>query len=279
MASLRCAEWLTLVWFIAAAVLGLCRPVSATQRRRILLGATVAVAFVLLVSRLPDHGVGGAFRNVLPALFVLGAYRLSGLFFVAPQEHLERWLLAVDRRVLGPLDLERRLVHGPRWLTGAIEIAYVLVHPMLPLGAWAAWSAAGNDGVDAFWSTVFLAEAASYSALPWIQTRPPRALEPWTEALRSVSPWRRLNECVLRYGSNQVNTLPSGHAAGAVAAALAVTSLDVVLAAPFIVAAGAILVATVVGRYHFVVDTVTGALVAVAAWGAVALWTVVHSTL
>lgn len=272
MASLRDAEWLALAWFIAAAVLCLCRPVSAPQRRRILLGAAAGVTFVLLVSRLPDHGVGGAFRNVLPALFVLGAYRLSGQFFVAPQEHIERWLLAVDSRLLGPLDLERRLVHGPRWVTGALEIAYVLVHLMLPLGAWAAWSAAGNAGVDAFWSTVFLAEAASYSALPWIQTRPPRALEPWTDALRSLSPWRRLNEFVLRHGSNQVNTLPSGHAAGAVATALAVASLDAALAVPFSVAAGAILIATVVGRYHFVVDTAAGAVVAVAAWGAVALW-------
>jgi len=140
------------------------------------------------------------------------------------------------------------------------------VHPMLPLGAWAAWSAAGNAGVDCFWMVVFLAEAASYSALPWMQTRPPRALEPWTDALRTVSPWRRLNELVLRYGSNQVNTLPSGHAAGAVAVALALATLDLALAAPFIVAAVAILVATVVGRYHFVVDTVAGALVAVAAW-------------
>lgn len=272
MASLRDAEWLALAWFTAAAVLGLLRALSTSQRRGIVLGAAVAVAFVLLVSRLPEHGIGSAFRNMLPALFVLGAYRLSGLFFVAPQEHIERWLLAVDRRLLGPLDLERRLVHGPRWMTGAIELAYVLVHPMLPLGAWAAWAAAGNAGVDAFWSTVFLAEAASYSALPWIQTRPPRALERWTDALRSVSPWRRLNEFVLRHGSNQVNTLPSGHAAGAVSAALAVASLDAVFAVPFIVAAGAILVATVVGRYHFIVDTAAGAAVAVAAWCAVALW-------
>jgi membrane-associated phospholipid phosphatase len=272
MANLRDAEWLALGWFIAAAVLGLAHPLDAMRRRRILLGAAVAVAFVLFVSRLPAHGVGGAFRNVLPALFVLGAYRLSGLFFVTPQEHIERWLLAVDRRVLGPLDLERCLVRGPRWMTGVIEIAYVLVHPMLPLGAWAAWSAAGNAGVDAFWSTVFLAEAASYSALPWIQTRPPRALEPWTEALRTVSPWRRLNEFVLRYGSNQVNTLPSGHAAGAVATALAIASLDAALAGPFVVAAGAILVATVVGRYHFVVDTAAGAAFAIAAWGAVTVW-------
>lgn len=266
MASLRGAEWLALAWFVGAAVVSLLRPLGATQRRRIGVGAAVGVAAVLLVSRLPDHGVGGAFRNVLPALFVLGAYRLSGLFFVAPQAHVERWLLAVDRRVLGPLDLERRLVHGPRWVSGVIEIAYVVVHPMLPLGAWAAWSTAGKAGVDCFWMVVFLAEGASYSAMPWMQTRPPRALEAWTGALRTVSPWRRLNEFVLRHGSNHVNTIPSGHAAGATATALAVASLDLTLAVPFIITAVAILVATVVGRYHFVVDTVAGALVAVAAW-------------
>lgn len=266
MASLRGPEGLALAWFIAAAVLSLLRPLGASQRRRIVAGAALGVAAVVLVSRLPGHGVGGAFRNLLPAVFVLGAYRVSGLFFVAPQPQVERWLLDIDHRLLAPLDLERGLVHGPRWVSGAIEIAYVLVHPMLPLGAWAAWSAAGNHGVDYFWTVVFLAEATSYSALPWLQTRPPRALERWTDALRRVSPWRRLNECVLRHGSNQVNTIPSGHAAGATAAALAVASLDLTLAVPFIMTAVAILVATVAGRYHFVVDTVAGALVAVAAW-------------
>jgi membrane-associated phospholipid phosphatase len=77
---------------------------------------------------------------------------------------------------------------------------------------------------------------------------------------------------VLRLGSNEVNTLPSGHAAGAVAVALALGSLDLVLAVPFMLLAAAILVATVVGRYHFVVDTVAGTVVALASWLAVGAW-------
>ena len=63
-----------------------------------------------------------------------------------------------------------------------------------------------------------------------------------------------------------MNTIPSGHAAGAVAVALALAWLHSPLAPLFGVVAVAICIATVVGRYHFLVDTVAGALVGIAAW-------------
>lgn len=125
---------------------------------------------------------------------------------------------------------------------------------MLPLGAWAAWSQGRTAAVDRYWTVVFLAESSCYLALAWLQTRPPRALEPWAARLRTRSVVRHANEAVLTHGSHRMNTIPSGHAAGAVAVALAVC------------------VATVVGRYHFLVDTVAGALVGIVAWLVVRAW-------
>jgi membrane-associated phospholipid phosphatase len=66
--------------------------------------------------------------------------------------------------------------------------------------------------------------------------------------------------------SIQVNTLPSGHAAGALATALAVGTIMPFAGIVFLLAALLISIATVVGRYHYVVDTVLGVLVALAAW-------------
>ena len=66
--------------------------------------------------------------------------------------------------------------------------------------------------------------------------------------------------------SIQANTIPSGHAAGAMAVALAVGSTLPAAGVVFLFLALSIAVATVLGRYHYVVDSVLGVVVAIAAW-------------
>jgi membrane-associated phospholipid phosphatase len=100
--------------------------------------------------------------------------------------------------------------------------------------------------------------------LPWLQTRSPRVIEVSTNETPSIL--RRLNLAVLGRGSIQANTFPSGHAAGSVAAALAVSGPMPTAGLVFVVLAASIVAATVIGRYHYVVDSVLGFLVAVAAW-------------
>ena len=68
--------------------------------------------------------------------------------------------------------------------------------------------------------------------------------------------------------SVRINTLPSGHAATALAAALVVGELLPGLLPVLMTVALAIALATVVGRYHFTVDTVLGLAVGVAGWWA-----------
>ena len=63
-----------------------------------------------------------------------------------------------------------------------------------------------------------------------------------------------------------MNTFPSGHAAGSLAVAFAVIGTLPWTGALLLVLAAAICVACVVGRYHYVVDVVAGAAVALAAW-------------
>jgi membrane-associated phospholipid phosphatase len=267
--ALRVSEVIVLAWFAAAAALALARPLPPGRRGRIAGASVAACLAVVLTGQLEPTGATGVVRNLLPAIFVVGAYRLAGGFFVAPQVRLEQALLDIDLRVLGPLGLYDVLRRAPRLVVEVVEATYVAVYPLVPLGAVAAWYAGGNSAVDRFWTTVFPAEACSYLALAWLQTRPPRALEPWTDEIRARSVVRRLNEVVLRVGSNQVNTIPSGHAAGAVAVALALVSTGPLVALPFVLLALAILPATVIGRYHFLLDTVAGALVGLAAWAIV----------
>lgn len=197
---------------------------------------------------------------LLPASCLLAGYWLSGLFFVAPMVRLERWLLRIDERA----GVSR--VAWPRLVHDYFELAYVLVYAVVPAGALTLAIGGHADAVPRFWSVVLLAEFLSYAMLPWVQTRPPRAIEVAADRSRPAPSLRQLNLAVLGRASIQVNTLPSGHAAGAVATALAVTTVMPTAGLVFIGLAVSIATATVIGRYHYIVDSVLGIVVALSAW-------------
>jgi len=122
------------------------------------------------------------------------------------------------------------------------------------------------DQIEWFWRVVLVAEFACYGMLPWIQTRPPRAIEATRNTALELAHLRRLNLAIATRASIQVNTLPSGHAAGAFATALVIASIQPRTGVAFLFLALSISVATVLGRYHYVVDTVLGVLVALVVW-------------
>jgi hypothetical protein len=208
-------------------------------------------------------------RNLLPVLLLLAGYRLSGLFFVAPMTSVEARLMAVDRRVFDAMTWTRHLRLQGSGCHAALELAYLCVYAMVPLGALTLVVSGASNQVATYWTVVLAACFTSYAMLPWLQTRPPRAIhrvaaqEDVPDLRRGL---RRLNLAILRCSSNQVNTIPSGHVAAALAVSLMVLSTDVVLGLAFLTMALAIAVATVVGRYHYAVDSLAGAAVALVSW-------------
>jgi membrane-associated phospholipid phosphatase len=104
---------------------------------------------------------------------------------------------------------------------------------------------------------------SSYAPLPWLRSRPPRALE---ASLAAHPFFRRLNTAILDNASVQANTLPSGHVSGAVAAAFGILTVNVTAGWAVMIVAGVIAIAAIAGRYHYVVDCVAGAAVAAAVW-------------
>jgi hypothetical protein len=202
---------------------------------------------------------------VIPSLTVLGTYRVSGAFLVKPSLGLERWLLAIDDRLLRTTGVLRAYDRAP-WVASEIfELFYVLVYAVVPAGATVLLLGGSTESLGRYWTTVFVAEVLCYAALPWLQSRPPRVLELPPPPERA-GPIRRLNLWLLRHGSIQANTLPSAHAAGALAVGLAVYSAMPAVGLVFITIAIGITLATVLGRYHYAIDSILGAAVAIATW-------------
>ena len=195
---------------------------------------------------------------------MLATYRVSGTFFITPNLALERWLLRVDHDVLVGTGL-LRAYGAVKAMRSTFELLYLLVYAMVPAGATVLVIAARADWLPRYWAVVFAAELACYGLLPWLQTRPPRAIEP-AAATGAGDALRRLNLAVLQRGSIQVNTLPSAHAAGAIALALVMVDALPMVGGVFLAVAIGITIATVLGRYHYLVDALLGVVVGVSTW-------------
>jgi hypothetical protein len=254
-------------WGIVAGVYGLALTLAALvqpiRRRAVALVACLAYALIAV-------GAGTLVSWLWVQLFVpgallLGGYWLSGFFFRDPQPWLERFLHQSDAAVFRAMGVSQAVARAPTWMLELLEASYAADYVVVGAGAIVA-AIAGLEAVSSYWTLVLAAELACYVALPWLRSRPPRVLEGPGIIDQRAPRWRRLNLAILNRASVQANTLPSGHVAGAVAAAVAIWPLDAMAGAILLVVALLIAIAAVVCRYHYVIDCVTGAVIALLAW-------------
>lgn len=196
---------------------------------------------------------------VLPPLTLLVAYWCSGLLWVRPMERFESFFVQSDRRLRISLIAAR----APRPLAEILELAYAGVYPLIPTALALSYAWTPEPDADRFWTVILVTDFICFGMLPWVQTRPPRMLEP-------AAPWgsrfRSFNVKLLGETSIGVNTVPSGHAAEAVAAALLVSGAPAPVIASMWLAALAVSAGAVLGRYHFALDAMAGWAVALAVW-------------
>ena len=260
-------QWVAVGYVAYLAIVSLTQPRFTRARGPLLLAAAAACAAVALEFAPTDPApLHPALEVIVPAAVLLAGYWLSGLLFVVPDERLERWLQSVDDTILGRTGALAWFRTAPRAVIEFFELSYLLVYVIVPAGAVTLVLGGHAEQVGRFGAVVLLAEFTCYAMLPWLQTRPPRALENAPSDARRPLLIRSLNLGIVNRASIQVNTLPSGHTAGAMATALAVGSTMPAAGAVFLVFAASIAVAAVLGRYHYVVDAVLGLAVAAIAW-------------
>ena len=250
-------ETASVVFSIYTTAVALLLPgLERARRRRAIAGSAAALLLLAVALALPN-----AFLDDWvwpPALLLLG-YWSSGALFVAPMPRAERLLVAVDRR-LGIPALAGRT---PRLLAEFLEFSYAAVYPLIPLALIVRYAYLPDPEPARFWTVVLVTDFVCFGVLPWVQTRPPRAIEPGV-------PWRStfrpFNVGMLGAASIQVNTFPSGHAAEAMAAALLTSGAPWPVALAIFTMAFAVSAGAVLGRYHYALDAVAGWVVALGVW-------------
>jgi len=254
----RTSEALAFWYFAACVVVPWLRPLPLRRRAQAAAaGATMCAAVIGIAHHAPT-----VVRDWAPGASILVAYYVTGWFFVRPSQRVERWLMAWDRRLLG--DPTTRFARWPRALLAYLELVYMGCFLLVPAG-FAILAAIGRaDLADRYWTIVSAAEFGAFAPLVLVQTRPPWILE--RKAVLADRTVHRAASLMVERLTIRANTFPSGHVAGSLAVALALTDVTPAFGIAVLLAAISIGIATVVGRYHYVVDAITGAALAVAVW-------------
>jgi membrane-associated phospholipid phosphatase len=194
-----------------------------------------------------------ALRAWIPVLYLAAGYWLPALLVSsAGRPQFEAWLSRSD------MTIRRWLPPMPTIALPLLELAYLLCYPLVPLSFAVVWISGREIDVDRFWLAVLLSGYACYVTLPWLTSRPPRALR---NSDITPSGLRRLNASVLERWSHRFNTFPSGHVAVAAAAAASVWSVSAPAGAFIAAVAAAIAVGAAAGGYHYIVDVILGLIV------------------
>jgi len=263
---MRASGIINLAVFVFLAILAGVRPLPRRRRWKAIsigvLGAVLVFAAQGIGRGLPPLPAS-VVRDWLPSPLLLMVYWQAGQFFIQPNERFQQWLLRSDRKLADPVVAWLRGGRLRAWMAGYLEIAYLLCYPMVPLGLAALYLLHRGSYADRFWMAVLPPTYLCYVMVPFAPALPPRALGTPGGTARASS-IRSLNLGILQHASIHANTFPSAHVAASMATALVLLTASPWVGAMFLWVAVSIAFGAVLGRYHYAMDAILGAAVAVA---------------
>ena len=199
-------------------------------------------------------------RDWLPAALLLVPYWQTGQFFLEPNTKIQNRLAAVDRWLLPRVATTSGT--SRTWVGWSMEVAYLFCYPLVPLGLLALYVSGLRGYVSSFWFVVLVSTYICYAITPFVPALPPRVLD--NAQILSTPPGkaRAFNRWILNHGSIHAISFPSAHVASALAVSLILLRVIPIAGLAFLVVAFWISIGAVVGRYHFVLDVLLGAVTA-----------------
>jgi membrane-associated phospholipid phosphatase len=180
-----------------------------------------------------------------------------------PSEKIQTWLAASDRQVFALLS--RTGFEFSRTVRLSMEWAYSFCYPILPLGLATLYFAGMRRYADTYWFLVLVPTYFCYAITPFFPALPPRSLGNTGTPPRATKS-RRFNLFISNHVGIHAISFPSAHVAASLGASLALQQYVPLAGAIFLAITFWIAVAAVVERYHYTIDVVLGALVALAVY-------------
>ena len=267
---MRTSEWIQIGFAVilaaAAWVQALSRhPLPVRRRWNITLLAIVPICAVELARStaifLPPLYVS-ILRDWLTVGLFLVPYWQTGQFFQAPNHRIEERLLAFDHWLM-----PRTAETSGTARTGfglILELSYLFCYPLVPLGLLALYAAGQRDHVASFWLVVLIATYLCYAITPFVPAYPPRDLAGSAPPAAQTGKLRIFNRWILKHGSIHAISFPSAHVASTFAVSLALLHFAPVFGGIFLFISVWISLGAVIGRYHYALDVLLGALTALA---------------
>ncbi len=261
--GLRITEKAAACYFLYVSLLAAVLPLASEARLRVWCVNLVLGSLLAWVSQNRARSL----RDWLPAVLILLAYKEMG-WLAQPHTDIARETAWVqwDRVVLSDWGLKALLESAGAAVPGFLELCYLLVYLMIPVSIALA-TIYTRDRVEQLTFPLLVTCLVTYGLFPFFPSEPPRTIFPLDLVPTYQTIFRQLNWYICGGYGIHTSVFPSGHVSSAVAASVGVYRLMperrwawMMLS---LVSAG-IFVATVYGRYHYLVDSLAGAFVAVA---------------
>lgn len=270
---MRRSEWQLILYFLYTSILALAldlpRPIPAIT---VTLNLMVIASYLYAVwaDSLRRGMLLGVIRDWFPLLLTLLAYREMGWF--APRTHTyyyEKAWIVIDRWVLYRAGLKSAVESLGPLLPAILEVSYSLVYALAPFSVAMLYVYRKRERCEIFLSTFVLGVLMAYAQFPLWPSEPPRAVFAGEDLPAYLTVFRKFNLWLLGGYGIHTSVFPSAHVSGALSCALGMR-----LALPekpwvwrlLLVLAMLIATATVYGRYHYFVDAMAGAAIALAIW-------------
>jgi membrane-associated phospholipid phosphatase len=267
---MRTSEWIQIGFAVVLAVAAWIQPLffpplPLRRRWNITLLAIVPMAAVLLARAtaafLPLLYVS-ILRDWLTVALFLVPYWQTGQFFQAPNHRIEQRLLAFDRWLMPKTAGTSGTARTGLGLV--LEVAYLFCYPLVPLGLLVLYAGGQRAHTASFWLVVLVATYLCYAITPFVPAYPPRDLASHLAGSQpsQVGKARIFNRWILKHGSIHAISFPSAHVASTFAVSLVLLRFMPIAGLVFLFISVWISLGAVVGRYHYALDVVLGAVTA-----------------